>query len=54
LIVLSTVDEDKKVYATWTGAGWAEEDAPVNTTSGAKAMAGAIAAGALAVAATQF
>lgn len=49
---------DTKIYAKWTGAGWAAAKEGDTTTAenatGAKAMAGALAAGALAVAATQF
>ena len=49
---------DADIYVKATGAGWAEVEA-ANTTNatnatGAKALAGALAAGALAVAATQF
>jgi len=51
-------DAATKIYAKWTGAGWADAKADDTTTAenttGAKAMAGALAAGALAVAATQF
>ena len=43
-------------FATWTAAGWAEAKNDSNDTNatGAKSLAAAMAAGALAVAATQF
>lgn len=43
-------------FATWTASGWAEAKNDSNDTNatGAKSLAAAMAAGALAVAATQF
>ena len=56
--LVTKADAGTKLYAKWTGAGWAaataDGDASTGNTTGAKAMAGALAAGALAVAATQF
>ena len=47
-------DDPPTKYVTFTASGWAEKAADTDETSGAMHLASAVAAGALAVAATQF